>query len=90
MRKIPQDHLQHTHGKQSLNFNKIQLSDKESALELDGFSTSTTSTFIYLKCTEEPRYNEDLGIMENTLLYQVSHCIRVKKKKKNKELGPTK
>ena len=26
----------------------------------------------------EPRYNEDLGTMKITLLYQVSHYIRVK------------
>ena len=30
--------------------------------------------------TVEPRYNEDLGTMKITLLYQVSHYIRVKKK----------
>ena len=29
--------------------------------------------------TVEPRYNEALGTMEFTLLYQVSHYIRVKK-----------
>ena len=29
--------------------------------------------------TVEPRYNEVLGIMKTTLLYQVSHYIRVKK-----------
>ena len=31
--------------------------------------------------TVEPCYNEDLGTMKITLLYQVSHYIRVKKKK---------
>ena len=30
--------------------------------------------------TVEPRYNEVLGTMEITLLYQVSHYIRVKNK----------
>ena len=29
--------------------------------------------------TVEPHYNEDLGTMKITLLYQVSHYIRVKK-----------
>ena len=29
--------------------------------------------------TVEPRYNEVLGAMKITLLYQVSHYIRVKK-----------
>ena len=29
--------------------------------------------------TVEPRYNKDLGTMKNTLLYQVSHYIRLKK-----------
>ena len=31
--------------------------------------------------TVEPRYNEDLGTMKITLLYQVSHYIRVKKQR---------
>ena len=39
--------------------------------------------------TVEPRYNEVLGTMKITLLYQVSHYIRVKTKK-YKELGPAK
>ena len=39
--------------------------------------------------TVEPLYNEVLGTMKITLLYQVSH-IRVKKTKKCKELGPAK
>ena len=38
----------------------------------------------------EPRYNEVLATMKITLLYQVSHYIRVKKTKKYKELGPAK
>ena len=41
-------------------------------------------------CTVEPLYNEVLGTMKITLLYQVSHYIRVKKTKKYKELGPAK
>ena len=36
--------------------------------------------------TVEPCYNEVLGTMKITLLYQVSHYIRVKKPKKYKEL----
>ena len=40
--------------------------------------------------TVEPRYNEVLGTIKITLLYQVSHYIRVKKTKKYKELGPAK
>ena len=40
--------------------------------------------------TVEPRYNEVLGTMKLTLLYQVSHDIRVKNPKKYKELGPAK
>ena len=39
--------------------------------------------------TVEPRYNEVLGTMKITLLYQVSCYIRVKTKK-YKELGPAK
>ena len=31
-------------------------------------------------CTVEPRYNEVLGTMKITLLYQVSNYIRVKNK----------
>ena len=31
----------------------------------------------------KPCYNEDLGTMKITLLYQVSHYIRVKKRKKS-------
>ena len=37
----------------------------------------------------EPGYDEVLGTMEITLLFQVSH-IRVNKTKKYKELGPAK
>ena len=40
--------------------------------------------------TVEPRYNKVLGTMKITLLYQVSHYIRIKKPKKYKELGPAK
>ena len=38
--------------------------------------------------TVEPRYNEVLGTMKRTLLYQVSHYIRVKNTNKYKEVGP--
>ena len=48
--------------------------------------TMINSLFI----TVEPRYKEVLGTMKITLLYQVSHYIRVKKTKKYKELGPAK
>ena len=34
-----------------------------------------------LRYTVEPRYNEVLGTMKITLLYQVSHYIRVKKQR---------
>ena len=44
----------------------------------------------YNHYTVEPHYNEVLGTMKLTLLYQVSHYIRVKKTKKFKELGPAK
>ena len=33
-------------------------------------------------CTVEPHYNEDLGTMKITLLYQVFHYIRVYYKNK--------
>ena len=39
--------------------------------------------------TVEPRYKEDLGTIIITLLYQVSHYIRVKNNE-YKELGPAK
>ena len=52
----------------------------------DGICTN----ILFLASTVEPRYNEDLGTMKITLLYQVSHYIRVKKPKKYKELGPAK
>ena len=40
--------------------------------------------------TVEPLYNEVLGTMKITLLYQVSCYIRVKKTEKYKDLGPAK
>ena len=40
-------------------------------------------------CTVEPHYNEVLGTMNITLLYQVSHYMRVQKQR-NIELGPAK
>ena len=40
--------------------------------------------------TVEPRYNEVLGTMKITLLYQVSVLYQGKKTKKYKELGPAK
>ena len=60
-------------------------------------STDAVSTPHFLKAstswtsvvTVEPLYNKALGTMKITLLYQVSHYIRVKKKK-YKELGPAK
>ena len=47
---------------------------------------SYTMGHISYKCTTdggtvEPRYNEVLGTMKITLLYQVSHYIRVKKQR---------
>ena len=50
-------------------------------------SRRSSQVLIY---TVEPLYNEVLGTMKITLLYQVSHYIRVKKTKKYKELGPAK
>ena len=47
------------------------------------------SPFQHSTNTVKPLYNEDLGTLKITLLYQVSH-IRVKKTKKYKELGPAK
>ena len=46
--------------------------------------------FVTTSTTVEPHYNEVLGTMKITLLYQVTHYIRVKKTKKYKELGPAK
>ena len=43
----------------------------------------------FVPSTVEYRYNEVRRTMKITLLYQVSHYIRVKKKK-YKELGPAK
>ena len=48
-----------------------------------------SSCFCKFYGTVEPRYNEVLGTMKITLLYQVSHYIRVKNKK-YKEQGPAK
>ena len=47
---------------------------------------TVTSYVQHLHCwiqlnTVEPRYNEGLGTMKITLLYQVSHYIRVKKRR---------
>ena len=53
-------------------------------------SDSLNFTSFEMKDTVEPLYNEVLGTMKITLLYQVSHYIRVKKHKKYKELGPAK
>ena len=49
-----------------------------------------TSSHNFYTCTVEPLYNEVLGTMKITLLYQVSHYIRENKTKKYKELGPAK
>ena len=38
----------------------------------------STCTIIHERTTVEPRYNEVLGTMKITFLYQVSHYIRVK------------
>ena len=55
-----------------------------------GFYASTSGCIVCFENTVEPHYNEVLGTMKITLLYQVSHYIRVKKTKKYKELGPEK
>ena len=57
---------------------------------LDGCSPCFPVSWVNVGNTVEPLYNEVLGTMKITLLYQVSHYIRVKKTKKYKELGPTK
>ena len=41
----------------------------------------TSIIFCHIFYTVEPRYNEVLGTMKITLLYQVSHYIRVKKQR---------
>ena len=54
--------------------------------------TSTLETELLCQIhinTVEPHYNEVLGTMKITLLYQVSH-IRVQKQRNIKELGPAK
>ena len=53
-------------------------------------SNSSVQCSLTYTCTVEPLYNEVLGTMKITLLYQVSHYIRVKKTKKYKELEPAK
>ena len=45
---------------------------------------------VFSSYTVEPLYNEVLGTMKITLLYQVSCYIRGQKTKKYKELGPAK
>ena len=45
-------------------------------------SVHVLTEFVIKSCnTVETRYNEDLGTMKITLLYQVSHYIRVKKQR---------
>ena len=46
--------------------------------------------YFILVYTVEPRYNEVLGTMKITLLYQVSWLYQGKETKKYKELGPAK
>ena len=41
----------------------------------------TADLHILIPCTVEPRYNEVLGTIKISLLYQGSHCIRVKKQR---------
>ena len=43
-----------------------------------------TISFFHNSCTVEPRYNKVLVTMKITLLYQVSHYIRVKNQRKTK------
>ena len=45
------------------------------------YSTGTVDTISPFYSTVEPLYNEVLGTMKITLLYQVSHYIRVKKQR---------
>ena len=52
------------------------------------FYHPTDAEFVHVN-TVEPCYNEDLGTIKITLLYQVCHYIRVKEQR-NIELGPVK
>ena len=42
---------------------------------------------LMISYTVEPHYSEDLGTMKITLLYQVSHYIRVERQRNIKSLG---
>ena len=52
--------------------------NKKKSIGLDNFLKLRTCC---KESTVEPRYNEDLRTMKITLLYQVSHYIRVKKQR---------
>ena len=58
--------------------------------ENSSFFVISDSTCIHFKLQWNLVINEVLGTMKITLLYKVSHYIRVKKTKKYKELGPAK
>ena len=64
--------------------------DNNQAMEqiIDRLKECKMIVCILVVSTVEPQYNEVLGTMKITLLYQVSHYIRVKKQ--YKELGPAK
>ena len=53
----------------------------DSCAELQGCSV------VFCIYAVEPLYNEVLGTMEIALLYRVSPCIRIIKKKKKKNMG---
>ena len=76
-------------------FNLVDFSERRSEevmfhLTFSIYIFKQMDTLSWECCTVEPRYNEVLGTMQITLLYQVSHYIRVKNTKKYKELGPAK
>ena len=51
-------------------------------------SVAANSYCMIERCTVEPHYNEVLGTMKiSTLLYQVSHYIRVRKQRNIKSWG---
>ena len=47
---------------------------------ISGYSPRVCFDGVYFYSTVEPHYNEDLGTMKITMLYQVSHYIGVKNK----------
>ena len=67
----PQVHV-HVHCKSLTSYQLVHT---------NGLKTGSRVALSAHTCTVEPRYNEVLGTMKITLLYQVSHYIRVKKQR---------